>query len=207
MMRTRSLLLGTLAFLPALPLLAQAPSNPFAGLTRFTGTVKAVAGDQLSVDIDNGGTATFELPDSLAVTKSVPATIGDLATGKFVGCTAVADGTDGKLRATECHIFPESMRGRGEGHNPMGPPNTTMTNGNITTTSGNVEAADNGKAGVVLHVAYQGGAQDIAVSPETQITQVMAGNASLLEPGVHVNGAARESPDGTARVQFLNIVP
>jgi hypothetical protein len=206
MMRTRILLLGTLAFLPALPLLAQAPSNPFAGMTRFTGTVKAVAGDKLSVDIDNGGTATFVLPDSLAITKSAPATIGDLAAGKFVGCTAVTGG-DGKLRATECHVFPESMRGRGEGHNPMGPPNTTMTNGNITTTSGNVQAAANGKAGVVLHVAYEGGAQDIAVSPETQITQVMAGNASLLEPGVRVNGAAREAADGTARVQFLNIVP
>jgi hypothetical protein len=207
MKRTQVLVLSALALLPALPLLAQSSSNPFEGMTRFTGTVQAFAAHTLTVTTENGGTTTLELPESLAITKSVPATIGDLGAGKFVGCTAVQGG-DGRLRATECHIFPESMRGRGEGHNPMGPPKTTMTNGNIATmTNGNVDGAKGDGTGAVLHVSYKGGAQDILVTDKTQITQVAVGNASLLKPGVRVNGAARKEPGGAARVQFLNIVP
>ncbi len=206
-MRTKILLLGMAAVLPALPLFAQSASNPFEGMTRFSGSVQSLAGQTLSVRLEDGGTTTLELPESLAITKSMPAAIADLAANKFVGCTAV-EGGDGKLRATECHIFPESMRGRGEGHNPMGPPQTTMTNGNITTmTNGNVSGANQRGAGAVLHIAYQGGAQDIAVTPKTQITQVVTGDASLLKPGVRVNGAARKEPGGAERVQFLNIVP
>ncbi len=181
--------------------------NPLEGTTRFSGAVRSLAGRRLSVAVQNGGTATFELPDSLRITRSRSGTMSDLAAGKFVGCTAV-EGDDGSLRATECHIFPESMRGAGEGHNPMGPPKTTMTNGNIATeTRGSVKGAAAGAAGLVLHVAYEGGAQDIAVSARTQITQVVVGDTSLLKPGVRVNGAAREAPDGRAVVQFLNVVP
>jgi hypothetical protein len=205
-MRTKILLMGATASLLALPLYAQPPSNPFQGMTRFAGTVKALDGHALSVENESGATTTLDLPDSLVVTKSMRAAMSDLGAGKFVGCTAVAGG-DGKLRATECHIFPESMRGRGEGHNPMGPPNTTMTNGNITTmTNGAVETAQGSSAGVVLHVAYQGGAQDIEVTPETQITQIMTADVSLLKPGVRVNGAARQA-DGSLQVQILNISP
>ena len=207
MLRTKFLVLGTAALLPALSLFAQTESNPLAGTTRFAGTVQTLTGHTLSVQLENGGTTTLDLPASLTITKSVPVTMHELAAGKFVGCTAV-EGSDGKLRATECHIFPESMRGRGEGHNPMGPPKTTMTNGNIATmTNGNVEGANHGAAGVTLHVSYQGGAQDILVTDKTQITQVGVGDTSLLKPGVHVNGAARKGADGTARVQFLNVVP
>lgn len=207
MLRAKIVLLGTVAVLPALSLLAQTQSNPLEGTTRFAGAVRALTGRTLSVQLENGGTTTLELPETLTITRSVPVTMHELGAGKFVGCTAV-EGSDGKLRATECHIFPESMRGRGEGHNPMGPPKTTMTNGNIATmTNGNVEDANHGATGVTLHVSYDGGAQDILVTGETQITQVGVGDTSLLEPGVHVNGAARKGPDGTARVQFLNVVP
>jgi hypothetical protein len=62
-------------------------------------------------------------------------------------------------------------------------------------------------AGVALHVAYEGGAQDIGVSAETRITQVEVGDESLLKPGVRVNGAAREAAGGVPRVEFLNVTP
>ena len=167
-MRPRFLALGAAAMLPAWALLAQSSSNPLAGMLRFAGTVQTLSGHELSVRLDDGGTTALELPESVTITKSSAATLGDLAKGKFVGCTAV-DGDDHKLRATECHIFPDSMRGRGEGHNPMGPPKTTMTNGDITTmTNGNVAGANRSGAGAVLHVAYPGGAQDISVNDKTR---------------------------------------
>ncbi|HEU4620499.1 MAG TPA: hypothetical protein VFV10_20865 [Gammaproteobacteria bacterium] len=205
-MRTKNVLLGAAALLLASPAFAQAPSSPFQGLTRFAGTVEKLDGRRLTVATEDGAAKTLELPDSLQITESKRATMSDLEAGKFVGCTAVT-ASAGKLRASECHIFPDSMRGRGEGHNPMGPPNTTMTNGNIATmTNGSVQSAQGGGAGVVLHVTYQGGAQDIEVTKETQITQISVGDASLLKRGAKVSGAARET-DGALRVQFLNVTP
>jgi hypothetical protein len=205
-MSKKTIFLGAIAGLLASPLFAQSAANPFEGMTRFAGTVEKLDGRRLTVETQGGMTNTFELPDTLQITESKRATADDLASGKFVGCTAVT-GRDGKLRASECHIFPESMRGRGEGHNPMGPPNTTMTNGNIATmTNGNVESAQGGSGGAVLHVTYQGGAQDIEVSKDTQITQVAVRDTSLLKPGTKVNGAAREA-DGKAAVLFLNVTP
>lgn len=193
-MSNKTVILGAIAALLASPLFAQSAANPFQGMTRFAGTVEKLDGRRLTVETQNGMTTTFELPESLQITESKRASMGDLASGKFVGCTAVT-GSDGKLSASECHIFPESMRGRGEGHNPMGPPNTTMTNGNIATmTNGNVQSAQGGSGVVVLHVTYKGGAQDIEVSKDTQITQVAVGDTSLLTPGTKVNGAAREAP-------------
>jgi hypothetical protein len=205
-MRTNILLLGACTALLALPALAQTrPANPMRGLKPFAGTVDAVDGKDFKITGPGGTTATYRLADSARIMSSRAGTIADLTSGKFVGCTAVE--THGKLHATECHIFPESMRGVGEGHNPMGRPKTTMTNGNITMTNGHVQAATGGGAGVTLRVSYKGGAQSIAVSPRTRITLIQAGDASWLKPGVRVTGAARAEADGTELVQFLNVGP
>ena len=51
----------------------------------------------------------------------------DIKPGDFVGSAAVR-GADGKLHAEEVHIFPENLRGTGEGHRPMSGPQESMTN-------------------------------------------------------------------------------
>ncbi|MGH8260417.1 MAG: hypothetical protein ACREUG_12095 [Steroidobacteraceae bacterium] len=205
-------LLACLA-LAALPGLAQAATgaaaahNPFRGMTPFAGTVERVDGHEFLIKGRGGTTATYELGRSVRIMTSRPGTAADLASGRFVGCTAVK-GRDGKLYATECHLFPESMRGVGEGHNPMGPPNTTMTNGDITTeTHGKVETASGSADGTLLHVTYKGGAQNIEVTPQTHITVIGQGARSLVKPGAKVMGAARKAADGTEIVQMLNIAP
>lgn len=207
-MRTNELLLSASVALLALPTLAEgAPPNPFQGLTRIAGTVERVDGHEFLIRGPGGTTATYELAPSARITTSRPGTASDLSSGKFVGCTAVKR-RDDRLYATECHIFPESMRGAGEGHNPMGPPNTTMTNGDITTeTRGEVRTAKGTVAGRVLHITYKGGAQNIEVSPQTHITVIAQGDASLLKPGAKVMGAARRAPDGTDVVQMLAVEP
>ncbi len=205
-MRTNMLLLGACAAFLALPSFAQTrPANPMRGLTPFSGTVDRVEGKDFRITGAGGTTATYRLADSALIMTSRAGTMADLTSGKFVGCTAVE--SHGRLHATECHIFPESMRGAGEGHTPMGRPNTTMTNGNITMTNGNVQTATGSAARVTLKVSYKGGAQSIEVSPRTSITLIGAGDASLLKPGVKVAGAARAQADGTALVQFLNVGP
>jgi hypothetical protein len=216
-MRVNVLLCGACALLLALPSFAQgqgnsasaksSTANPMAGLVRFTGTVQRVDGKEFLVQGPGGTTATYELGKAVRIMTTSPGTLADLASGKFVGCTAVK-GHDGKLYATECHIFPESMRGAGEGHNPMGPPDTTMTNGNITTmTNGQVQTASGTAAGAVLKVSYPGGAQDIEVSPQTHVTVIVTGDASVVKAGARVMGASRKLADGTQSVEMLNVAP
>jgi hypothetical protein len=47
----------------------------------------------------------------------VKASMSDIKPGMFVGATAMP-GADDSLKAVEVHIFPEAMRGTGEGHRP-----------------------------------------------------------------------------------------
>jgi len=206
-MRARIFLFGACGMLLAWAALAQSPSpNPMRGVTRFRGTVLRVDGKEFKLEGPGGTTATYRLADSVGITTSRRGTIAELRAGKFVGCTAV--GKAGALYATECHIFPESMRGTGEGHYPMGPPNTTMTNGNVAKmTNGEVVTAKGSAAGVVLRVSYKGGTQEIDVSPLTHITVIRLGDASLLKSGAKVMGAAQKAPDGTDVVQLLNVAP
>lgn len=207
-MRTNELAIGTCVALLALSVIAEArPPSPLQGLTRIDGTVERVDGREFLIRGPGGTTATYELAPAARITTSRRGTMRDLAAGKFVGCTAVKS-RDDRLYATECHIFPASMRGVGEGHNPMGQPNTTMTNGDIASeTRGEVRTAQGTAAGTVLHITYKGGAQSIEVSPQTHITVIESGTESLVKPGVKVRGAARHESDGTDVVQMLAVQP
>ena len=66
------------------------------------------------------------LPEKVSINLRTPTDISAINSGSFVGATA-SPRADGTLVASEVHIFPESMRGTGEGHRPMEGANT-MTN-------------------------------------------------------------------------------
>jgi hypothetical protein len=183
---------------------SSAPANPFAGLIRLNGTVVSASGTSFVVHSDQGGDVKLSFPDKPNIMVSAKGTVADLGAGKFVGCTAVKR-ADNLLHATECHIFPESMRGMGEGHNPMGPPNTTMTNGNVSAMTNGKVASNSGGASSVIDVTYKGGQQRIQVGADTDITQIDAGTPAMVKPGVKVTGAARPAADGTAQVVFLSL--
>ena len=185
---------------------AQAPAaapaggaNPFAGATRFAGTVQAVNNGEYTVRVSDGSTLAFRLAADAGVMIRKPAALADLNAGGFVGCTAVK-GTGEALRATECHIFPEAMRGAGEGHNPMQAPDTTMTNGAVQTASGS-------GSGVRMKVSYKGGEQVIEASAQTEVTLIVPIAVDQVKVGTRVNGAARPGADGGAVVAILNVVP
>jgi hypothetical protein len=192
------------------PALAQAPAssappNPFAGMVRFGGTVASASGNSFVVHSQQGD-LKLTLPDMPNIMVSDKGTVADLGAGKFVGCTAVKR-ADNLLHATECHIFPESMRGMGEGHNPMGPPNTTMTNGNVTTISNGEVASKSGGSSATINVTYKGGQQSIQVGPDADITKIGAGTPAMLKPGVKVQGAGKPAADGSTQVMFLSLTP
>ncbi len=153
-----------------------------------------------------GEDTKLTFPDKPNIKVSSKGTVADLAAGKFVGCTAVRR-ADNLLHATECHIFPESMRGMGEGHNPMGPPNTTMTNGNVATMTNGEVASKSGGSSATINVTYKEGQQSILVGPDATITRIDSGTAAMIKPGVKVTGAAKPAADGSAQIVFLSLTP
>jgi ribosomal protein L2 len=99
---------------------------------------------------------------------------------------------DGSQKAIEVHIFPESMRGTGEGHYDWDlKPQTKMTNANVEQTVAGVE-------GQILSVKYKDGEKKLLVTPETAVVTYVIGNKDEIKPGTKVFvAAAKKQPDGT----------
>jgi hypothetical protein len=107
---------------------------------------------------------------------------------------------DGTQKALEVHIFPEEMRGTGEGHRPFNLPNSTMTNG--TAAGATVSGVD----GSTMIVKYKGGEQRIVVPPNTPIVRYEIGTSADLKPGAHFSvTAATKKPDGTFEANRINV--
>ena len=102
---------------------------------RVRGTVEAVDGPVLTVKSRDGQTTyKVRLTDNAAVRGIVKAALSDIKDNSFIGVTGMPQ-SDGSQKAVEIHIFPEPMRGTGEGHRPWDRPNTTMTNATVDTTA------------------------------------------------------------------------
>ena len=96
---------------------------------------------------------------------------------------------DGTQRALEIHVFPESMRGTGEGHRPFDlQPQSTMTNGTVGSVTGTI--------GRTLTVTYQGGEKTIVVPPDTPIVAFEPGTRAMLAAGAHIILIGTRAEDG-----------
>ena len=137
---------------------AQAPANP---PVRIRGTVEKIDGQMLTVKANNGQSMTVKLADNFVVMGIAKASVDDIASGKFIGTTTVGE-RDGALVALEVHIFPENMRGTGEGHYDWDlRPASKMTNANVA----NMTSMGKDR---VLTVQYKGGEKKVLV-PENAV--------------------------------------
>src|ERR1700675_4423584 len=102
--------LVAIAFALTITIPAFAQAQTPAKMLRTGATIEKLEGQKLTVKTDAGKELSLTLPTNVNVVRSQPATLADVKPGQFIGCTAV-EGPDGKLRATEIHILPESMRG------------------------------------------------------------------------------------------------
>jgi hypothetical protein len=184
-----------LAMLVAAPLgsAQEAPS------VRVRGTIERADGQNLVVKSRNGDELKVTLADNARIVGIVKASLADIKPGSFVGITGMPQ-PDGTQRALEVHIFPEAMRGTGEGHRPWDlQPQSTMTNGNVDQTVVGVE-------GRTLTLSYKGGEKKIVVPPDTPIVTYVPADKSELKPGVKIFvAAAKKQADGTLlapRVSF-----
>ncbi len=122
-MKPRFLLPACAATLFAIAALAQtAPS------TRIRGTIAAIDGPTLTVTSRDGQKLDITLNDPLTVTTVKRVELASITPGTFIG-TATRTGANGELQAIEVLVFPEAMRGAGEGHYPWDlEPGSMMTN-------------------------------------------------------------------------------
>src|SRR5947207_717590 len=171
--------------------LAQAP-------TRIRGTVEQVDGNTLTIKARGGELMKVKVPDNVVVIGITKASIADIGNGKFIGTTTVGQ-RDGALVAEEVHIFPENMRGTGEGHRDWDlRPDSKMTNANVA----NVVKMANDR---VMNVKYKGGEQKILVTPKTVVVSYTPSNRSELKPGAPVFVNAQRQPDGTLAAPRVNV--
>lgn len=183
--------------------LAQALTpTPPAGEEHFVARVKSVAGNNLTVTMNDGTSRELVVPPTLKILHSVRASISALQTaqrtGAVIGCTAPK--ADGELKASECHVFPSDMKMPG-GHVTI-PTGDTMTMGKVSSIQDQPRAASAANAGYVVVVSYPGGERRIEVGPTTPITE--AGNISLSEvkPGDEAHVGVQKI-DGRPTVSFL----
>ena len=160
---------------------------------RIRGTIESVAGDGYVVKNRDGAEYKVVVTDPGLYVAIVKSTMADIKPGMFVGATGMTQ-PDGSQKAIEVHIFPESMRGTGEGHYDWDlKPNTKMTNANVEQTVAGVE-------GPVLSVKYKDGEKKVMVTPETAVVTYVVGDKSDLKPGIKIFvGAGKKQADGTVQ--------
>jgi len=181
-------LAAAFALATALPALAQ---NPTEGTpTRIRGTVDKLDGQTLVVNARDGQKLNVTLAPNATVVTLVKKNVSDIKPGDYVASTGVK-GTDGKIHAVEVRIFPEAMRGGGEGQFPWDlMPDSVMTNATV----GRIDQAPKGP---VLHVNFKGSESEYDVGPDVPVLSYGPGDTSLLKPGVAVFIGALKKPDGS----------
>ena len=180
---------------PAAVSFAQQPQT-----VRLRGSIEKVDGNVLTLKAADGAEVKLALADNATIVAVVKASLADIKEGTFLGSAAMPQ-ADGSQKALEVHIFPEQMRGTGEGHRPYAPvANSTMTNG----TAGAATVA--GVDGSTIMVKYKDGEKKIVVPPGTPIVRYEIGGKADLKSGAHYTVlAATKKPDGTFSAARINV--
>jgi hypothetical protein len=174
--------------------LAQQPPTP----SRVRGTIEAVDGDTLDVKSRGGEEFKLHMAGDMQVFGITKVPLSDVKVGSFVGATTVP-GPDGTPKAVEVHMFPENMRGTGEGSRPWDlRPNSTMTNATVAQTVA-------GNDGHTLTVKYKGGEKKVVVSPDTPVVTYVPGDKAELKAGAKVIAFMKKLPDGSFETNRVGV--
>ena len=166
---------------------------------RLRGTIESVDGRLLVIKSRGGESVKVRLAEKARVGALVRASLADVKAGTFVGITSMPDG-EGRQKALEIHIFPEALRGTGEGQRPwdLGE-KSKMTNGNVDV---RVDAV----AGQELTLSFKGGASKIGVTPETTIVAFAPSTPDDFKPGNKIIALGlKKGDDGIVEASAISI--
>jgi hypothetical protein len=210
------------------PAKAQQPNHagekPTSIPVRVRGTVQSVSGKVLTLTT-NSGVVRLQLSPTIRYAELVPSDKDHVKPGSFLGITSVTQ-PDGSQRAVEIHVFPEAMRGSGEGSYPWDWPGTAgshsaphsrMTNGTVS--AGTPSAAlhsrmtngtvSNQTGGSRLTLKYKGaggaGEQPITIPAGIPIVTFAPGTVQDLKPGAHVFIIADKQVSGALTAQRVMV--
>jgi len=174
--------------------LAQQPPTP----SRVRGTIEAVDGDVLAVKSRSGEDFKLRIAGDMRLLGITRIALSDIKVGSFIGATTVP-GPDGSQNAVEVHVFPENMRGTGEGSRPFDlRPNSTMTNATVAETVA-------GTDGQNILVKYKDGEKKVVVSPDTPVVTYVPADKSELKPGAKIIAFFKKLPDGSYEANRINV--
>ncbi len=166
--------------------------------SRVRGTIEAVDGGTLTVKSRSGEDVKLTMTGDLRVVGIVKIPLSEIKVGSFIGTTTVP-GPDGGNNAVEVHVFPENMRGTGEGSRPYDlKPNSTMTNATVAETVA-------GNDGHTLMVKYKDGEKKVVVSPDTPVVTYVPADKSELKPGAKVIAFMKKLPDGSFETNRVSV--
>ncbi len=164
--------------------------------SRIPGDLIALKGGTVTIKSAAGETLEIRLAESLRVLAISQTDFAAIKPGAYVAVTALPQ-ADGTLLASRINIFPESMRGVGEGHRPMAAlPGNTMTNATVanvavgavgnTMTNATVTNVADATQLRFLTVQYPGGNKQVAVPIGLPIMQLESVERTKLVPGAHL---------------------
>jgi hypothetical protein len=178
----------------SLSAIAQQPPTP----SRVRGSIEAVDGDMLAVKSRSGEDYKLHVSSDTKVIGLTKISLSDIKVGSFIGTTTVP-GPDGGANAVEVHVFPEDMRGTGEGSRPFDlRPNSTMTNATVA-------ESVTGNDGHTLLVKYKDGEKKVVVSPDTPVVTYVPADKSELKAGAKIIAFFKKLPDGSFEANRISV--
>jgi len=167
--------------------------------SRIRGTIESVDGDTLAVKSRNGDDVKLRIAGDTRVVGITKIALSDIKVGSFIGTTTVP-GADGSQNAVEVHVFPESMRGTGEGSRPYDlRPNSTMTNATVQ------QQTVSGNDGHTLMIKYKDGEKKVVVGPDTPVVTYVPADKSDLKAGAKIIAFTKKLPDGSFETNRVSV--
>jgi len=173
--------------------LAQSAGSP----VRLRGTIDDVSGDTIRLTLHDGTTASARLSPNVRIVWLTEAQLSDIKLGSYVG-TAAVPLADGRLKALEMQVFPESMRGVGEGTRDwdLGP-GSSMTNGTVGSL-----VADEGRT---ITIAYKGGEKKVLVPDDVPVVTYEPADRTAFAAGAHVLVNGVRTADGSIVASSVSV--
>lgn len=197
-----------------------APSEP----TRIAGAIRSFDSATRALDVETRDRkeVSVALAPDLRVMYQANLTLPDLKPGAYVGAT-ILKSSNGSARALEVHVFPDDLRGAGEGLYPSGEsnPNRAVVNAAVTAVTstapnrgsidlsyrGAAPGADglcSGRAPADSALGCQG-RQTVEIVPGIPIIALKEGDERLLVPGAAVLLSVAAGEDGALRSSRLSV--
>ena len=200
-------------------LVAAGPAWAQTPPSRISGDVVLLDGQNLELRSTGGEKLAIKVSDKLRVSARSPGDVRMIQQGAYVGVTAVPQ-PDGTLLASEIQVFPESMRGTGEGHRPMSPDagagaTATMTNATVssvnsakpgnTMTNATVAKVESGEGALEMTLTYKGGEKNVVVPKGAMVMITDVADRGALVPGAHVVAYVTKQPDGLLLTERVSV--